>query len=337
MQTAPTMQAKVVGRGSRLAWAMLALASAGPALAEEIAGLAGSVDADDPRSRSYSWALEYRQDFLAYAGASFTYLNEGHLAAHHRDGVALQGWITSPLWRGLGLSLGAGPYVYFDTQPEASVAGFSDHHSVGEMYTASLSYYLTSTWFVRLNLDAIVAPGNLDTRTLMLGFGARLDGLASRLDSARGEIPSDTSEEHINEIGIFAGQSIINSNSSSRTTNFGIEYRRRVARHVSWSAAWLNEAVGPDGRRDGVSNEAWLVTRLYHRQLAVGIGAGPYLALQHYRTADGRDGSSLQGLASMTVSWQLSRRVNLRARWDRVFTQDDQDRDIVSFGVGYSW
>jgi hypothetical protein len=316
---------------------MLALASAGPALAEEIDGFAGSVDADDHSSRSYSWALEYRQDFLTYAGASFTYLNEGHLAAHHRDGAALQGWVRSPLWQGLGLSFGAGPYVYFDTQPEASVAGFSDHHSVGEMYTASLSYYWRSTWFVRLNLDAIVAPGNLDTRALMLGFGAKLDGLVSRVDSAPGDSLSDTSEEHPNEIGVFAGQSIINSNSSSRTTNFGIEYRRRVARHVNWSAAWLNEAVGPDGRRDGLSNEAWLVTRLYHRQLAVGIGAGPYLALQHYRTADGRDGSSLQGLASMTVSWQLSHRINLRARWDRVFTQDDQDRDIVSFGIGYGW
>jgi hypothetical protein len=319
----------------RSAWAVAALIPARLALGEELAGLAGETERDN--ARSYAYELEYRQELFSHAGASFTYLNEGHLLGNHRDGVALQLWIVSPRWSGFDLALAAGPYVYFDTRSEASTVGFSDYHSVAEMYTASLSYYWSSNWFLRLNLNQVIAPGNLDTRTLLLGFGTRLDSLASRLGTSSDGDAASPSDPGPNELGVFGGQSIINSDDPSRTSNFGIEYRRRMARHVILSAAWLNEAVGPDGRRNGLSNEAWLVTRLHQHVLSVGIGAGPYVALQRYRTADGRSGGTLQGLASMTVSWQLSHRWNVRARWDRVFTQDDQDRDIVSIGVGYSW
>jgi hypothetical protein len=67
----------------------------------------------------------------------------------------------------------------------------------------------------------------------------------------------------------------------------------------------------------------------------VGLGVGPYVALSTYHTDDGRVAASVVGLASMTVSWRMSRSLTLRVNWHRGFTGDDQDRDIVTAGLGW--
>jgi len=78
---------------------MILLISAAPAIADELYGMGGmmrsrNLDADDS---SYSWQLEYRQPLGEHLAVSLSYLNEGHVPAHHRDGNALQLWATGEL------------------------------------------------------------------------------------------------------------------------------------------------------------------------------------------------------------------------------------------------
>jgi hypothetical protein len=323
-----------------VALALTALASMAPverACAEELTGFFGSTDTDDHTSASYSWQLEYRQSVMRFLDVSFGYLNEGHLPGHHRDGATGQVWAVTPIWHGLSAAFGVGPYFYFDTQTSDSAPGFHDYHGVGEIYTGSLSYYFNTRWFTRLNLSEIHTPGNVDTRTLVLGVGYRLDNLLDSVSDALarkgGEGPSNIG----NEIDVFAGETVINSANSQTSGTFGAEYRRGVTQHADVSVTWLNEESGLGGRHNGVAAEAWLISRELNRRLGFGIGVGAYVPLQSHLTPDGRSAASIEGIASITLSWQFTRHLIGRATWDRGLTSDDDDRDVVTLGLGWRW
>ena len=305
---------------------------------EELTVFTGTVDGNDGAPASYSWQIEYRQQLLPQMDASFSYVNEGHFPGHQRDGQTVQLWAVTPRWLNrFDLAVGAGPYVYFDTQSTSVPPYFRDDHGVGAIITGSLSYYGGERWFLRLNLSDVYVPGGLDTHMLLLGAGYNVDSILERIGAPIEPDDASSPVHARNELGPFIGQSIENSDSSGKSTNFGIEYRRRVARHLELSASWLNEAVGIDGRHDGVTGEAWLMGTMLNRRLSAGIGVGPYVTLHSYRVDDGRSAASLTGLASMTVSWRMTRSTALRVVWHRSFTQDDQDRDIVTLGFAWRW
>src|SRR6201991_531374 len=48
-------------------------------------------------SRTYSWAFDYQEGLGKYAALGITWLNEGHLPDHHRDGQSVQLWGRLPL------------------------------------------------------------------------------------------------------------------------------------------------------------------------------------------------------------------------------------------------
>lgn len=318
-------------RAVRVANALALLACARGARAEELAVFAGATDTDDHTSATYSWQIEYRQQLLSHFDLSLAYLNEGHLLGHHRDGASVQFWAVSSSWHGFDMALGLGPYFYFDTQTADSAPGFHDYHSVGELLTASLSYHWDSSWVARLNLSEVHAPGNVNTRMLVLGVGHSLNPLLDKLgDSfARGTPAS-------NELGLFVGQTIVNSDISQRSRAFGIEYRRGLSENLELSAEWLNEA---DGRasHNGLVGEVWLVDPIFYHRATVGIGAGPYVALQKRESADGETGAPIEGMVSLSVSWRFTRSLLLRAVWDRGVTSDDQDRDVLTLGLSFRW
>jgi len=319
-------------RRSAVAWCILAAGTVlSSARAQDLALLYGRTDGDG--QNTYAWQMEYREPLLPYFDASFSYVNEGHLFHHQRDGGAVQLWAVTPRWRDrLEFALGVGPYVYFDTQYVARPPWYRNYHAIAEIYTGSLTYEVTEDWFVRLNLNAVHAPGNLDTRQLLLGVGYRLGATSGSSDT-------ETSPQ-INQLGVFAGQTSENNyytsydNESSLT--YAVEYRRALTSHIELSGAWLSEDDGPDGRRNGVLGEIWLVNRL-SRRLAVGIGTGPYYALKGYRGDDGLRAARLAGIVSMTASWQFTRSLSARVIWHRGFTHDDQDRDIIMGGLAWSW
>lgn len=305
---------------------------AGIARAEEISILGGVNSGDDPSGGTYAWGLEYRQRLLAHLDASFGYLNEGHIPGHHRDGAMLQLWADSGPWGGrFSAALGAGLYAYFDTEQDSTSRGYRDDHGAGLILTARLSMVLTRQWFALLEVDQ-VAFTDLSTRALMLGVGYRLDSL---LDKLQGGAQAGAVAEVPNELNVFGGVTVINNLTSERSSVFGLEYRFRPAPHFELSGSVLDDAAGPDGRHAGLTAEAWVVQDFLSRQLSVGLGIGPYVALSSYHTDDGRLAASVVGLASMTVSWRMSRSLALRLNWHRGFTGDDQDRDVVTAGLGW--
>jgi hypothetical protein len=296
--------------------------------AEEISLLAGVTAAQG--TETYSWGLEYRQRLLSHLDASLGYLNEGHLPQHHRDGGVLQLWAGSGFWHErLTLSAGAGPYLYFDTEYYSNYEGYRNEHGVGLILSARLSYSFTRSWFALLDVNQVVLadPG---TRTVMLGAGYRLDRLFEGLDYSQPAVA-----DVANEVSLFGGQTTLNNLSSNKSTDFGIEYRHRVRGHVELSVALIDEGSGAYGHHAGTIGEAWLVKDFLARQLTVGLGIGPYVAFSEYQTSDGRSGASVVGMASMTLSWRFTRRLAARFSWHRGFTGDDQDRDIVTTGLGW--
>jgi hypothetical protein len=311
------------------AWAL-----AGPAAAEDLSLLAGVTDTNDHTSATYAWGLEYRQQLLAHLDASFGYLNEGHLPNDHRDGAMVQLWAdTGPWHRRLSFSLGVGPYIYFATREEINYQGYRNDHGVGVIATARARYAISPQWFALLDLSQVagVAPG---TRTIMLGAGYSLDSFfASLADSGASGAPADT-DVVPNEVGVFTGETTLNNLRSNKSTDYGAEYRYRAARHLEFSGSFLEESNGAFRRHAGLTGEAWLVQDFFpQRQLMAGIGLGPYVALSSYDTSDGRTGASVVGMASMTLGWRFTRSLLVRAIWHRGFTGDDQDRDIITFGL----
>jgi hypothetical protein len=312
--------------------ALALLSSARAPHAEEIAIFAGATDTDDHTSVSYSWQLEYRQQLRNYLDFSLAYLNEGHVPGHHRDGASAQIWAVTPRLAGhLDLAFGAGPYFYFDTQAADAGPGFRDYHGVGAIVSGSLSYYFDSHWFVRLNLSEVHTPGDEDTRTLVLGVGTSLDSLLQRF----GELGLGAPEG--SELGVFAGQTLDNSASSPRSRAFGVEYRYGLTRNIDLSARWLNESDGSAGSHNGLTGEVWLVDPMCARRVTLGLGAGPYFALERREMSDGQSAARVEGLVSLSASWRFARHLVARVTWDRGFTTPSEDRDVLTAGVSWQF
>jgi len=302
------------------------------ASAEEISLLGGLTDTDDHTHATYAWGLEYRQRLLENLEASFGYLNEGHLPSDHRDGGMLQFWVTTGTWHDrFSLAFGAGPYVYFDTQFHYNYQGYLNRHGVGAIVSGRASYALSPQWFAFVDFNQILAadPG---TRTVLMGVGYRLERLPT-LDGPHADEAGGTAALR-NEVGFFIGQTVLNDLSYHKSTDFGFEYRYRCLPHLEFSTGLLEEGTGAVESHASLTGEIWATQEFLDQRLAVGLGTGPDVALNAYHTADGRTGASIVGLVSMTASWRFTRSLALRLNWNRGITSDDQDRDIITLGLG---
>ena len=302
-------------------------------------------DIGDARSiHGQTWGLQYLQQPYPFLGISFGYLNESqyrtpdeHYPWHHaRDGGSVQLWAMSPTWFGhFQLAAGAGPYVYFDTQSEPPPIGYRDYHELAEIYTISLRYVTPSGWFARLDVNEIHAPGSVDARILELGVGYRGGSLTGPSDTG----PADESgaPPYTEQLTVLAGRTGNSNWNATQTDAYGVEYRHTLSNHVDLSATWLSEADGISGRHDGITAQVWLTDRFFSGKFLVGIGAGPYVALRSHIAEDGQEAPNAQGVVAMTAAFQLTRRLVARLVWDRAFTNDNLDRDIVLGGLAWSW
>ena len=64
---------------------------------------------------------------------------------------------------------------------------------------------------------------------------------------------------------------------------------------------------------------------------------GPNFALGDHIASDGRELKEVVGLASMTATWRLNESLQARFTWNRGFTADDQDRDLILLGISWLW
>jgi hypothetical protein len=319
-----------------VAWIFLSVTAAMPAraCAQSLAVLAGLTESDNHQTDTYAWQIEFQQQLTPLLSGSVSWLNEGHIPDHHRDGATAQLWLNSPAWhQRIVLSVGAGPYMYFDTESAASVRGFSDVHSVAALLSAAATVDLGAGWFARLNLNNVWAPADLGTYSVLLGGGYRFGPAHSALASSS---PGQTGSEYPpQQIQLFAGQMILSDPSSRGGRTYGADYRFDLARWAAWSATWYYDPGSTSGRRDRAATQLWLVEPMAGDRLALSIGLGVYAEVGPQTRPTASSPNPVSGLSGLRAEWRLSRRSSLVLTWQRTFTNDDDDRDII--GLGYAF
>ena len=314
--------------------AALIVAAWGPAwptsvAAQELSILGGPLGGE--HEDTYSWEAGFRQGVGRYAAWSFSWLNEGHIPDHHRDGPMIQAWARLPLLDNrLELAAGAGPYRFFDTIAAEAGESYANTHGWGGVVSLRAAYYFTNRWIAELKVNRTQVNGGPGTTGLLFGVGYQLD--APDRPGPRESAPVRTTNVTGDELTAMFGQSILNSETSETSTAGAVEYRHGLARDVDVTATYLHEAGSLHSRRDGIAAQLWLTGGYFGDRLTLSAGAGPYAAITQNddQTGDGR----LAGLFSVSASYRFATRWLARVMWNRIATRYDRDVDLILAGVG---
>lgn len=313
---------------------VVALAGAWRLSAQEVTAGVGAMRGSDTGESSYTWQLDYRSRLGRSWAWSASWINEGHVDGHHRDGIAGQIWVQ-PEWPKLplALSLGAGAYGFFDTQAQPD-RETRIRRGFGPIASMALTYYTEQPWFWRLTLAAIRPSRSINVNTLTFAAGYGLDATreALRPDPTQ-PLPRAISRE----ITVLFGKSVSNATGREGFAAM-VEYRASLARNWEWTLAALREGKTVDVNRDGATAQIWLVDSWRDRRFSLGIGAGGYYSRDRARPA-GETREHLMGLVSPTAAWRFSDHGTLRVVWHRVISDDDRDTDADVFllGIGRAW
>lgn len=315
---------------------LLLIFSADSALAQEFYFLGGATRDSNSGVNTYGWALEYQQELGAHAAFSLSWLNEGHVPGHHRDGQSAQLWgVTDLAARRLSIAAGIGPYRYFDTAIAGQGGAYSDDHGWGTITSLAATWHPRGRWNIQLRAQHIETATDFDSTAILLGFGYQLSPTVS---------PGSTSVSSLsygpklgNEIALFVGRTVVNSGESENAIASAIEYRRSLRPHMDWTVGWLNEGDPRLIRRDGLITQLWLTGSFEGNRLGLGAGLGPYLAVdKRRRPQSGESGNeALATLVSMTASYRFQPRWLVRFLWNRVATDYSRDSDVFLIGMGY--
>jgi hypothetical protein len=283
---------------------------------------------------TYSWALEYRRPLDDHFSASFTWLNEGHLPDHHRDGQAVQlWWHHRPPGRGTVFEIGLGPYRYFDTATAANSDGYANMHGWGLLASAGATWYYGREWFGTLRINRVQARNSFSTTSLVAGLGYRF-GPGGESAPAAPATSRATTDGRRWEIDAMAGIAVANDFESENELANGVALRYRASQHITGSLTYLDEGDAWGDRRNGVAAQLWLEDDLTDR-LSVGVGLGPYVLFDRPRKPDGEDFARVSALLSVTAAYAISPSWTGRLIWNRVATSYDRDSDVVLLAVGY--
>jgi hypothetical protein len=305
--------------------------------AQEVNAAMGALRGGSGGESTYTWSFGYRQDLTPHLGIGLSWLNEGHIPDHHRDGAALQGWYRHALFDPrLTFAAGAGPYRYYDTT-SGEHRRFVDDHGLGVLYTVTASWAATRNLQYQMRINHVEAFGSVDTTSVLFGLAYQLSPDRTR--------PADSTSPYArtgrfpqgDEVTFLAGKTVVNSLDSQSTFAKSIEYRHSFTRHIEGTVAWMDEGHTPLTRRNGVAAQLWANEPLFGDRLSLGVGLGPYVAADHYR--ESRDstagGPKLSGLFTMSVAYEITPHIVTRLSWNRVITSYDRDTDIFLIGMGY--
>ena len=300
-----------------------------PCAAQEITLLAGSISSANSWPRSYAWSFDYRQPLPGPFSLTTSYLNQGHFPGHHRDGVAAEVWAHTDLLDGrLRLAVGLGPFRYYDTTVAAHGGGYSDAHGLAMLYSAGATWRPAgSRWFGELRLDSTSPSNSIATTSVSLGVGYRLDHDTWSRSYSERESAHDESE-----VTLFYGKTVVNSFNSQEAQAKAAEFRERFTNRLRASVAFINEGDARLIRRSGGVVEGWLEPSFFEGRYTLGIGAGVYAAIDKYHPTPGRHVSAI---LTMTMSYRVLDRADLRFNWHRIVTDYNRDTDIVLLGLGY--
>jgi hypothetical protein len=310
--------------------AAIAMTLIAPAFASELHLYLGGSKSASPSESTYSWAVEYRRPLSEHLSASFTWLNEGHVPTHHRDGQAVQvWWQTAPDRRGPRFEVGLGPYRYFDTVAASNPDGYANVHGWGWLVSAGATWRIGDRWLASLRMNRVQAHDSINSTALVAGLGYRFG--ASGGDALTTAVMSSSMDSRRSELDVMAGATVVNSLDADADLAAAIAWRVRATDHLTGSLTYLDEGNVQPGRRAGIAPQLWLEDHLTDR-LSVGVGLGPYFAT---RKPPSSDGTSTSALISVTASYAITPDWNGRLIWNRVATRYDRDSDVVLFALGY--
>ena len=308
-----------------------------PSHANEISLLGGATEGIDAGNGSYAWQTAFRYNFLRNAAVSLSWINEGHLEEHKRDGFAAQGWGRVPLLDNrLSIGIGAGIYRYFDTI-HLPAGDHENVHGWAPVYSLAVTYYTEKPWFAQVAVNHIHPEGDFNSNTYLVGVGYRL-WKETASPSGHGERvrPAKTTGY---EVMPFLGQVVVNRPGNDPGIGSGIEIRMGIDDHLDWTATWLNEDVSGTFHRTGLGTQLWLVDAYLARRITLGFGAGLYSFVDREPSRDSGASNRLDiaGLVTVTTSYRFSDHWFTRFNWNRVMSNDSRDTDMFLLGLGYRW
>lgn len=319
--------------------ALFVIGSAAPVSAQELTFLGGVMKTSNFEQSSYTWQLDYRQNFYRNLAGSIAYINEGHVPGHHRDGTAWQIWGRLPLFENrVAISLGLGAYYFFDTQPLPG-GDTANVHGTAPIYSLSATGYLSNRWFYRFQVNQISPAKEMKVTTAAIGAGFWFGRDKKPTPGKLGDAPEERGYITENELTFFTGQSVVNTFLSEQARAYAVEYRRGIMRHIDWTVSGIYEGDPEIIRRNGVATQVWAVNTFFHDRIAVGAGLGPYIYLDHKHPASAgkKNPAAIAPLASLTFSVRLSDHWIMRLVFDRVTSSYNRDADIFLLGLGYRW
>jgi hypothetical protein len=314
---------------------MLLTASPLSVRAQEFYLLGGLLQNANDGGDSYAWQLEYIEGLGENFGLGVSYLNEGHVPDHHRDGTTVHLWTrTNLLDRKLSLAAGVGPYYYYDTLPAKAGTSYQNDHGWGAIFSSAVTWYTDSRWLFQLRANAAANFTTFNSLSVLLGVGYQLE--APRVPGPVDKAPLQDLEMKRNEFTILSGRTIVNSLESQQSFALAAEYRRRVWRYVDWTAGWLYEGDTRLFRRHGLASQFWGIREFFDDRFSVGIGGGAYFPVS-MREAGRRAGidRSVCGIVTMTSSYRFLPQWDVRASWNRIITDYNNDTDVILGGIGY--
>lgn len=336
-------------RGVTAAWRLscLLLICAGlTAHAQELSVLGGTTTEMGVKDSSYTWQIDYRQDFFQNFASSLSYINEGHVIGHHRDGDAWEAWGNLPFFNDkIAVSLGAGVYYYYDTVPMGG-AGSADVHGTAPIYSFTATGYLNDHMFYRIIINRISPTGDIKTTTAAVGVGYWF-GRNRRPEGKEPDKVGPVAAEYVTEpqFTVFGGQSVVNTFLSQKALAGAVEYRQGIIPHLDGTASFIYEGDSQIARRSGVALQLWPVNTFLDESTSVGFGLGPYIYIDK-RHLDNSGQTVNVGLsspaaiapvASLSLARKFSEHWVGRVIWDRVISNYNRDSDIFLVGLGYCW
>lgn len=316
----------------RIALSIFLLVMACPAGAQEIHMLGGYGIQSNPNQKAGAYQIEYFQGISEHFAFSLSYMNQGHFPDHHRDGNAFNLWLrTNKLHRQLSLAAGVGVMYYYDTVNPPVVSVSRDEHGLASVFSLSATWYTASRWLLQTQAYWVKANASFDTVSGLVGIGYQLDAPPS--PGPLPEPPTQTERTTENELTVFGGETIVNISGPGHSGAASIEYRRGIWRYVEWTIAGLYEGKSTLIDRYGLTTQLWLAKPFLHDRLALGIGVGPYFAVDRRHTEN--NDFFTCGIFTGSGSFRLSRHWDVRASWNRVITNYDRDSDIFLGGIGY--
>ncbi|VVD80204.1 hypothetical protein PCO31111_01077 [Pandoraea communis] len=319
----------------RSLWLILSLWCSG-AYAQQVGVYPGDMkQLDGGRERTYAWSFDYQQPIHRYFDVSFTWLNEGHVTNHHRDGFALQFWAHREFFAGrFDAGIGLGPYTYFDTVATGPDRSYENKHGVGMMYSAYLAWYFRPHWAVSFRTNWVRTHRSIDTATYMLGVRYRFNDLARGEQHAQ---PAAVAGK--NTLYALGGLSVVNSRTSQNAPAYSVEYRHAFNDWFHGAVAFINEGKSDIGYRQGMTAQLSLGQTFLSDRLGLSVGFGPYFTWHQYHAnpeAGGRR-DVVSGLLTMGASYSFSKRWVGKVAWSRVMSRSDRDSDIFLTGIGFKF